>query len=138
MLFDSLIQSLGILLYVLDSLNDLLFEDVDSLFYGDVIILQIYEFDHLLILIFIFHLDLISIARTLKLRPNFGFAMISLEIIRLVFGTDRATRKCTGCLLAPVGFYHGWVYGVCSLWAIQLRMVFDIRKLLFCGIFGCC
>lgn len=40
-------------------------------------------------------------------------------------------------MLAPVGFYHGRVYGVRSLRPVQLGMVFDVCKLLFCWVFGC-
>ena len=137
MFFNSLIQSFGILLYILDSLNDLLFKDIASLFYGDIIILQLNKLNQLLVLIFklykIVILDLVAIAWTLKLRWPFRFTVS----VAFVFGTDRAARENTGCLLAPVGFYHRRVDGVRGLRPVKLGMVFDVCKLLFCRVFGC-
>ena len=135
--FNSLIQSFGILLYILDSLYDLLFKDIASLFYGDIIILQLNKLNQLLVLIFklykIVILDLVAIAWTLKLRWPFRFTVS----VAFVFGTDRAARENTGCLLAPVGFYHRRVDGVRGLRPVKLGMVFDVCKLLFCRVFGC-
>lgn len=85
-----MIQSFGILLYILDSLYDLLFKDVASLFDGYIIILQIDEFNQLLLLIFILYLHhiilgLIAIAWTLKLRWPFRF---TVKVATFVFGTN--------------------------------------------------
>lgn len=53
-----------------------------------------------------------------------------------VFSANGAARNHAGSLLAPVGLYHRGVDGVRGLRTIELRMVLDVRELVFRRVLG--